>query len=383
LKHTAQIEKSQEVSMPTVSPSPSSSAADSPRDSFFYIHQTLNNAIQGGQYVYAMALLSLPSVRADPLFWASPQLNVNLIASAVIHHSILVTPSSAETQVDAETGRVLDNLSPADLLILLKRTGGDGSLVSRIIHLLDAVKQKSSQKSATPVRERSWTVPLATQLPSQAAVLGAAPATTIASTPSVASTPDDCIDLAELAAVLATRRPHLLQEEHEVRAQSAASMQLTAVPMNQEALDIAIPAADIRDVGTNRKRSRSPTPADGGGAPDEAAPSVMVSIIDPLAKPGSIRISKTLEEYDDMLQPLPNRAAIAPPVRSEKRRTAFSEEEDDAIIKGIARFPAVPGRFTQIFSAYKHVWAQGRTPSHLFDHWRGALRQRAMNQGAE
>ncbi|CUG91855.1 Hypothetical protein, putative [Bodo saltans] len=306
----------------------------------------------------------------------------------------MVTPSSAETQVDDETGRVMDSLSAADLLILLKRTGGDGSLVSRIIQLLEAAKHKTPHHSTTPVRERSWTVPLITQQPTQGggvAVLGGTPSvatappvsTTVSPTPpSVPPTPDECIDLAELAAVLASRPLSSSQDEGDVRARSTTSMQLTAVPMNQEAV-----LHTVVDPITNRKRSRSPGLPIGESvvvAADDVACSTVVSVVDPLAKPGSIRISKTLEEYDEMLQPVPNRgAATVGPARPEKRRTAFSEEEDDAIIKGIARFPAVPGRFTQIFSAYKHVWAQGRTPSHLFDHWRGALRQRAVNQALE
>lgn len=334
----------------SVSPSPSDSAGGSevvPSDYFYHIHRVLNAHIHAGNCVAAMALLSVPAVHMDARFWASPSLNVSLLASAIINHSIMVTPSSAETQMD-DGGRVLDNLTPADLLILLRRVGHDGSIVSRVTQQLEAVRERSMQ------RARSLTVPLGTQ----------------ASSHSPAPLQEERIDLAELAAVLASSTSS--EEREQQRGTTALHIVVNAAH------------AETRDELRQLKRSRSPTPDTDavGGNGNRAVATRTVTVEDPLAKPGSIRVSKTLEEFDELMQPLPNRPSIVGKqgVAPKKKRNAFSVDEDSAILQGVARFPAVPGRFSQIFSAYREVWAPGRTPQHLFDHWRAALRDRAVNQ---
>ena len=74
--------------------------------------------------------------------------------------------------------------------------------------------------------------------------------------------------------------------------------------------------------------------------------------------------------------------ALTPPPRntapSVRRRHKFSAKEDAAILHGVAQFGQASGAFRYIFYAYRNVWLAGRTPTHLYDHWRGALRRRAM-----
>ncbi|KAG8348492.1 hypothetical protein ERJ75_000933400 [Trypanosoma vivax] len=65
---------------------------------------------------------------------------------------------------------------------------------------------------------------------------------------------------------------------------------------------------------------------------------------------------------------------------SRQRRFKFTEEEDAAIQQGLIRFPKDPGRFKRIFYAYQHVWRPGRTVNQLYDHWRGSLRYRLLQQ---
>ncbi|KAG5508085.1 hypothetical protein GH5_07143 [Leishmania sp. Ghana 2012 LV757] len=71
-----------------------------------------------------------------------------------------------------------------------------------------------------------------------------------------------------------------------------------------------------------------------------------------------------------------------PPSRSStsevRRRHKFSPQEDAAILHGVARFGQMSGSFQYILHAYRPVWRAGRTALHLYDHWRGALRRRAV-----
>lgn len=69
--------------------------------------------------------------------------------------------------------------------------------------------------------------------------------------------------------------------------------------------------------------------------------------------------------------------ADAAPIR--RRRKKFTPMEDAAIVQGIARFGGHgSGRFEYIYRAYQSVWQPGRRPIHLYDHWRDALRKRAV-----
>lgn len=72
-------------------------------------------------------------------------------------------------------------------------------------------------------------------------------------------------------------------------------------------------------------------------------------------------------------------AAAARERRVIRRRVHFTAEEDAAILQGIARFGLGVGRFQCIFQAYRDVWMPGRTPIKLYDHWRDALRHRAVH----
>ncbi|KPI85474.1 putative ttaggg binding factor [Leptomonas seymouri] len=65
-------------------------------------------------------------------------------------------------------------------------------------------------------------------------------------------------------------------------------------------------------------------------------------------------------------------------VRVIRRRHKFSAAEDSAIVHGVATFGQGPGAFSRIFDAYHNVWLAGRKAIHLYDHWRGALRRRAV-----
>ena len=77
-----------------------------------------------------------------------------------------------------------------------------------------------------------------------------------------------------------------------------------------------------------------------------------------------------------MMSSLTPPQSAAPP----KRRHAFSALEDQRIIQGMGRFAPNAHRFTNIFNAYRDVWAPSRTPQHLYDRWRNVLKQRAVYQ---
>ncbi|CAG9572511.1 conserved hypothetical protein [Leishmania major strain Friedlin] len=74
------------------------------------------------------------------------------------------------------------------------------------------------------------------------------------------------------------------------------------------------------------------------------------------------------------------RPPVLPPSSTSKvrRRHKFSPQEDAAILHGVARFGQMSGSFQYILHAYRSVWRAGRTALHLYDHWRGALRRRAV-----
>lgn len=71
---------------------------------------------------------------------------------------------------------------------------------------------------------------------------------------------------------------------------------------------------------------------------------------------------------------------VPPPSSTSKvrRRHKFSPQEDAAILHGVARFGQMSGSFQYILHAYRGVWRVSRTALHLYDHWRGALRRRAV-----
>lgn len=307
-------------------------SSSSPQDYFALVHETLNEHIQRMNLTAAMMLLSQPSVHMDSRFWASPSLDAGKVAGAVILHSIMSTPSSPESQVVDIDGHVVDSLTPSDILILLRCAGGEGSsLVSRVLQQLEDMRRPSAN------RDRSITVPLGTQ----------------AVTPPH-KVQEEPIDLAELASVLISG--------------GAAS----TLPLSQGVLR---PSVDT-PATPSRKRERSEEVQQPLQPITRAE--VPVRADDPLARPGTVFVSRTLEEYDACLKPQKLRSATMAPTEK-RRRTAFSAAEDEAIVSGVGRFPAVPGRFSQIFSAYRDVWAPGRTPQHLFDHWRATLRTTTMN----
>ncbi|CAM38108.1 conserved hypothetical protein [Leishmania braziliensis MHOM/BR/75/M2904] len=79
---------------------------------------------------------------------------------------------------------------------------------------------------------------------------------------------------------------------------------------------------------------------------------------------------------------------LPPPPRSSstsevRRRYKFSPQEDAAILHGVARYGQMSGSFQYILHAYRSVWRAGRTALHLYDHWRGALRRRAVAAASE
>jgi hypothetical protein len=71
----------------------------------------------------------------------------------------------------------------------------------------------------------------------------------------------------------------------------------------------------------------------------------------------------------------------APPQQQVRKK--FTKEEDDAILRGIARFAVGPSRFSEIFYTYKTVWKAGRTAAHISDHWRNTLRHRVVPPGGQ
>jgi hypothetical protein len=77
--------------------------------------------------------------------------------------------------------------------------------------------------------------------------------------------------------------------------------------------------------------------------------------------------------------PLPAASLPQSITRATKRRHKFSAKEDAAILHGVAQFGQGPGAFQYIYHAYRTVWLAGRTATHLYDHWRGALRRRAVS----
>ncbi|KPA78616.1 putative ttaggg binding factor [Leptomonas pyrrhocoris] len=74
----------------------------------------------------------------------------------------------------------------------------------------------------------------------------------------------------------------------------------------------------------------------------------------------------------------PRTAAPQGNTRVPQRRYKFSVQEDSAIMHGVALFGQGSGAFNRIYDAYRTVWLAGRKAVHLYDHWRGALRRRAV-----
>ncbi|CCW69599.1 unnamed protein product [Phytomonas sp. Hart1] len=79
----------------------------------------------------------------------------------------------------------------------------------------------------------------------------------------------------------------------------------------------------------------------------------------------------------------PHYTASVPPSRTIKRRKRFTLEEDEAIIQGVKSFDYQgTTRFQYIFRFYQNVWQPGRTPTHLYDHWRDSLSKRVLKDVA-
>lgn len=65
---------------------------------------------------------------------------------------------------------------------------------------------------------------------------------------------------------------------------------------------------------------------------------------------------------------------------STPRRLRFTAEEDEAIIRGVSLYGQRNGAFKTIYHAFRGVWRPNRTPTHLYDHWRGALKAKALQR---
>nr|CCC94315.1 conserved hypothetical protein [Trypanosoma congolense IL3000] len=74
-----------------------------------------------------------------------------------------------------------------------------------------------------------------------------------------------------------------------------------------------------------------------------------------------------------------SRGSMGSPCKKQ-RRFKFSQAEDEAILHGVARFRTGAQRFQQIFYAYRNVWHPARTVQQLYDHWRGTLRYKVIQQ---
>lgn len=78
------------------------------------------------------------------------------------------------------------------------------------------------------------------------------------------------------------------------------------------------------------------------------------------------------------------RGSVSPSRRSlnpSRKRFAFTQAEDDAIMAGVQEHPYVqgPSSFRLIYAKYANVWESGRTFVHLYDHWRSVLRPRTTS----
>lgn len=62
-----------------------------------------------------------------------------------------------------------------------------------------------------------------------------------------------------------------------------------------------------------------------------------------------------------------------------KLRAAFTSEEDEAILEGVAKYTGAD-RFAAIFAAYRDVWLPGRSALHIAYHWRAVLRDRLLSK---
>jgi len=72
----------------------------------------------------------------------------------------------------------------------------------------------------------------------------------------------------------------------------------------------------------------------------------------------------------------PSRRSLTP-----RKRFAFTQAEDDAIMAGVQEHSYVqgPSSFRLIYAKYVNVWEKGRTFVHLYDHWRSVLRPRTTS----
>jgi hypothetical protein len=134
----------------------------------------------------------------------------------------------------------------------------------------------------------------------------------------------------------------------------------------------------------NRDGSAAEPSSDPPPPPNRGIPASVLREIARTALPGS---SVDIDSFEAIGPPLfqvkggPVREAHerqGGAVTSGRAKQAFSHEEDDAIVRGIARFAVGPSRFTDIYLAYKSVWKPGRTAQQLADHWRSVLKERTI-----
>ena len=108
------------------------------------------------------------------------------------------------------------------------------------------------------------------------------------------------------------------------------------------------------------------------------------------ALPGSVAMADSFDDLGQFTAPRLGRvsdettAAVQQPqpAAPSRLKQQFSKEEDEAIVKGIGKFPVGPSRFTEIFREHKQVWKEGRTAQQLADHWRSVLKDKTILGGA-
>ena len=156
----------------------------------------------------------------------------------------------------------------------------------------------------------------------------------------------------------------------------------------------AVPAVAKGDREGNPLEENEPTPT--RGSVSGAVSSQQQRLLEALTKsalPGTIA---TADSFDDIgqfnaparparvsggvvpLQQQQNQKPPSAPSAPSRVKQQFSKEEDEAIVRGIAKFAVGPSRFTDIYLAYKEVWKDGRTALQIADHWRSVLKDKTI-----
>ncbi|KEG15139.1 TTAGGG binding factor [Trypanosoma grayi] len=344
----------------------SATSAATPSMDFAALHDIMRDHIHRGNNFAVLATLALSVVHENPAFWQTCTYR-NGIAAAVLascierrgtkHLQSEAGATETSTASTAEEGP----LTESELYILLRRIDDNDAILRRVIDQLEEGSAPSNHDDMESSDPRS----VETQ-----------------------------IDLDMLCAVLRERCRSCNEERDLIGDTGAASSSATTTRMLKRPR--GSDAAEERHVVFTKESTSTSTADDSRGEVDSDALNVLAQLP---ALPGSTRAVASFDAVGDFVNQgdgervetgnqrfgcrsfhCEEAMGCAPIVelRPRQRRHKFTPEEDEAILRGVARYAQGIGRFESIFYAYRGVWHPDRTPTQLHDHWRGTLRQRAV-----